>query len=102
MRFICVQLIVCEELTPTSIESFAYKYERKSKIIRTEISKYLELKIRNKVYIILLHVKNEKWKLTTDKNLKKLKSLILTHAPLAAFVYINEHAKFKYQQIAVS
>ena len=67
MCFICLQLIVWEELTRTSIESFAYKYVRKSKIIRAEISEYLELRMKNKVHIILLQMKNEKWTLTTDK-----------------------------------
>ena len=67
MCFICLQLTVWKELTCSCIESFAYKYVRKSKIIRTEISEYLELRIKNKVHIILLQMKNEKWKLTTDK-----------------------------------
>ena len=53
-------------LTCTTIERVAYKYVRKYKIIQKEVSEIhnQELRIKNKVYITLLHVNNKKRKLT--------------------------------------
>ena len=48
-----------------AIESVAYECMRKSRNIRTEVIEIYkqELRIKNKVYITLLQINNEEWKL---------------------------------------